>query len=152
MALTGIRPTEGSVLSKFVPSEAFSEKRGVIDEIFSLVIQNEARPLDDFLHQSKTVDLNIRCEGWTPLHVAACKGNAAMVGVLLDHGAGINSTTDGSLMTALHIAAVWGHQDVVGLLLERGARRSMRACDWRTASQLAKGNCQKEIARQIKMF
>jgi len=152
MALAGIRSTDRSVLSEFVPPEAFSEKREVIDEIFSLVLENEAKPVEDFLHHLKVVDLNIRCEGWTPLHIAACKGNVAMVAILLDHGARINSVTEHTQLTALHIAAIWGHRDVVDLLLARSAKRSIKSCDGRTASQLAKGNCLTDIARQIKNY
>lgn len=60
-----------------------------------------------------------RASGWTPLMVAAERGNDEIVRILLDAGAAIEAAVDGG--TALYIAAQQGHTSIVRLLLERGA-------------------------------
>jgi ankyrin repeat protein len=54
--------------------------------------------------------------GMTALHSAAERGNAELIGVLVEHGADKNRTCQGR--TALHIAAELGHLDVVQKLIE----------------------------------
>jgi ankyrin repeat protein len=67
-------------------------------------------------------DVNRRDQfGATPLHDAAAGGNAAMLRVLLDHGAQIDAVTSDSRTTALYEAAAMGRTDAVTVLLERGA-------------------------------
>lgn len=69
---------------------------------------------------AKRPDLSaVDTHGMTPLHVAANRGDAGMVRMLLDSGAKTNSlTTKGrDFETALMLAARRGHKDVVALLL-----------------------------------
>lgn len=54
-------------------------------------------------------------DAWTPLHAAAQKGNAEVVGLLLANGVGVNAETDG-LRTPLHVASQMGHKAAVELL------------------------------------
>ncbi|WQF88297.1 Putative P-loop containing nucleoside triphosphate hydrolase [Colletotrichum destructivum] len=56
----------------------------------------------------------------SPLHHAASWGNLAIVGMLLDHQAPIDSQ-DSKGLTALHVAVSQGYEKVVELLLQRGA-------------------------------
>ena len=60
--------------------------------------------------------------GNTPLHLAAEKGYAEMVKLLIDHGADLNKPNyDPPKWAPLHFAAYEGHADVVGLLVASGA-------------------------------
>lgn len=59
--------------------------------------------------------------GYTPLHVAAHFGQAAMVRFLLSNGASVDSSTSAGY-TPLHQAAQQGHTLVINLLLEGKAQ------------------------------
>lgn len=59
--------------------------------------------------------------GYTPLHVAAHFGQAAMVRFLLSSGASVDSSTSAGY-TPLHQAAQQGHTLVINLLLESKAQ------------------------------
>ncbi len=61
-------------------------------------------------------------EGWTPLHVAARKGDydLAAIDYLIKHGAVID-WQDTKKRTPLHHAVIFGHLEAIKLLLERGA-------------------------------
>ena len=59
--------------------------------------------------------------GYTPLHVAAHFGQAAMVRFLLSSGASVDSSTSAGY-TPLHQAAQQGHTLVINLLLESKAK------------------------------
>ena len=66
--------------------------------------------------------VNARDEaGFTALHDAALAGNAAVVRMLLEHGADINLGDKENGSTALYMAATMGREEVVALLLEKGA-------------------------------
>jgi ankyrin repeat protein len=58
--------------------------------------------------------------GWTALMLAARGGHADAIGVLLVHGADINSTIQGGL-TAVAVAIVNAHYDTALFLIEEGA-------------------------------
>ena len=66
--------------------------------------------------------------GDTPLHVAAIRGDARMVGLLLDAGAEIDAHGEYG-HTPLHEAIGQMHIEVVRLLLARGASRTVTN-DW----------------------
>lgn len=55
------------------------------------------------------------------MHIAARLGNTDIVGILLQHGAVVDSMTKDSY-TALHIAAKEGQEEVASLLLDHGAK------------------------------
>lgn len=95
-------------------------------------------------------------EGITPLMLAACKGDVATCGSLINQGASINAqdsvssseqhtilTTSstiywpGARMTPLMLAAWYGHEPVAKLLLERGADPMLRDASGRTAYEIA---------------
>ncbi|KAJ8133060.1 hypothetical protein O1611_g569 [Lasiodiplodia mahajangana] len=72
---------------------------------------------------------------WTPLHIAASRGNDKLVDLLLDHGADVNALSRyfctcvatladrrlAPLWTPLHTAMCHGHDSTARLLLSRGA-------------------------------
>jgi hypothetical protein len=68
----------------------------------------------------KGVDVDCKESGLTPLSSAAYKGHEAIVRILLENGANIESKRrDGR--TPLTVAVCWGHEAVVRLLLENDA-------------------------------
>jgi hypothetical protein len=63
------------------------------------------------------------CRLWqgTPLHDAARLGLTRIAGMLIAHGADVNSRGDYQHRTPLHLAATGGHPDMIDFLLSRGA-------------------------------
>ncbi|MCO5568201.1 hypothetical protein L7F22_021897 [Adiantum nelumboides] len=89
--------------------------------------------------------------GWTPLLVAARKGDLDEVRRLLDDGSDANEMSLGhknSGVTALHLAAAGGHIDVMDELLERGCNidaRTRLGCGWTPLHHAAKEKNKKAI-------
>jgi ankyrin repeat protein len=68
-------------------------------------------------------DLNSKdSSGWTPLSYAAEKGQGAVVKLLLEKGAELETKDNNYGRTPLSWAAWDGHKAVVKLLLEKGAK------------------------------
>ncbi|KAJ6511639.1 ankyrin repeat-containing domain protein, partial [Mycena vulgaris] len=67
-------------------------------------------------------------EAYQALHLAAENKDLAMMRLLLDHGAPIDSTfgADGCSENALHLACTLGHMEMISLLLDRGANIESR--------------------------
>ncbi len=61
-----------------------------------------------------------------PIHLAAIKGHAEIVRVLLDSGVNVNQTLEGSTITPLALAIQYAQHDVVSVLRERGGLESSR--------------------------
>ncbi|XP_049770205.1 cortactin-binding protein 2-like isoform X1 [Schistocerca cancellata] len=76
--------------------------------------------------------------GWTALHWAAGRGDAAVVRLLLSAASDPNARTLGG-QTPLHLAARNGHAEAAAALLQAGADRGVRT-DW--------GNTPLDFARQ----
>ncbi|KAJ6511632.1 ankyrin repeat-containing domain protein, partial [Mycena vulgaris] len=81
-------------------------------EIVTMLLEAGADPAADWDQQE-----------YQALHLAAENKDLAMMRVLLDHGAPIDSTfgTDACSESALHLACTMGHIEMITLLLERGA-------------------------------
>lgn len=81
------------------------------------------------LVQQHDVDVNLTSgAGFTPLHTAAAKGQAAAAALLIELGADINAATpDG--VTPLHAAAVSGETRALAVLFDRGADLDARTTD-----------------------
>jgi ankyrin repeat protein len=70
-------------------------------------------------------DADVNKPGWTPLHYAASKGQVALISLLLEHYAYIDSESpNGS--TPLMMAAMYGTASSVTLLLDAGADAKLR--------------------------
>ncbi|CAK9198131.1 unnamed protein product [Sphagnum troendelagicum] len=89
--------------------------------------------------------------GWTPLHVAARRGDLLEVQRLIDEGADVNEPSSGRKApgtTPLHLAATGGHIAVMDELLERGANMEARTkggCGWTPLHNAAKEKNKKAV-------
>ena len=72
------------------------------------------------LERGSDVDVQVKYE-YTPLRLAASKGNLEMGRLLLDHGADVDSRDDDVFWTPLHSAAWNGYIDFSQMLLEHRA-------------------------------
>src|SRR5262249_37638778 len=93
-------------------------------------------------------------EGETPLHIAARRGDAAMVQMLLEHGADIHARLRSSNQnhhdrTVLMDAAIGKNLDVVKLLIARGADQFAKDSSGFTALDWA-GFQSKRIANHLR--
>jgi ankyrin repeat protein len=85
-----------------------------------------------------------------PIHLAAQQGRTAVVRLLLDRGADINSRAYPTGQTALHFAAECGRIDVARVLLEHGADRSLRDANFNsTPAGWAEHSGHTEIAKLL---
>ncbi|KAF8736028.1 hypothetical protein AX14_001030 [Amanita brunnescens Koide BX004] len=84
--------------------------------IHGLAVDNNIAGLTALLEKNMDVDLNTRDEfKYTPLHLAADRGNIEVVKLLLEKGAD-PTLKDPDDLTALELADTAGHEDVVKLL------------------------------------
>lgn len=86
--------------------------------------------------------------GSSGLHIASRYGYAAVVRLLLDNGADVESKGPYG-KTALYKAATYGHEDVARLLLEHGADVESKDHDRTTALHRAAGNGHVAVARVL---
>ncbi|VDB99717.1 unnamed protein product [Peniophora sp. CBMAI 1063] len=85
-------------------------------ELHRLAVEDDAFELLNYIDGTPGLDVNAKDEfGYTALHLAADRGNAAAVKALLAKGAD-KSLQDEDEFTALELAKVAGHEDVVALL------------------------------------
>lgn len=85
--------------------------------IYSAILSGKTDIVEFLIHNYPVVDLEAPdLGGLTPLHIAAEKGYAGIVKVLLDAGC-TSTTTDSIGRTALAWAQAKGHEDCVALLL-----------------------------------
>jgi ankyrin repeat protein len=79
-------------------------------EITKLLLDHGAKP-----------NVRERGFGYTPLHWAARNGHAAVVQLLVEHGANVNAK-DYEEETALRRAREYGHEEIAQLLRKHGAK------------------------------
>lgn len=71
------------------------------------------------LEKHTNVNVSMEGNGWTPLYIAAWKGERIMVRMLLKAGATVNAK-DHEGDTALSVANKAGHHDIVEVLRSAG--------------------------------
>ena len=102
-------------------------------EIHNLVLSGNIAKVKAFLDKNPQTlnekDTIMGLYDWTPLHIAAQRGNLEIAQLLIDRGAKINEvTSDGQ--TPLHLAAMGGYTKVADLLINWGALISIKdKCD-----------------------
>lgn len=99
-------------------------------------------PLSCFQEIQRLLDSGISpsersADGLSPLCVAAFWGHEQAVALLLERGADVNITNNGTLWTALHCAAFQGHGKVVMELMEARPNLAVRDAEGRTAVDFA---------------
>ena len=107
--------------------------------------------LDIGRYKAYTAQVNSKgLNGWTALHVAASKGNAETVRLLLEprYSADANARTN-SQRTPLHLAAMKGHEEVTELLIASGAGVNIVDEDGCAAIHYAAGFNHVQVARAL---
>lgn len=87
----------------------------------------------------------------TPLHAAVAGRKAAVVRVLLEHGADANAQQEGG-WTALHGAAQSGDREIVELLLAGGANANARAQNNQSPLDMALTKGHEEVAALLEQI
>lgn len=86
--------------------------------------------------------------GFSPVYHAACLGDDKMVGMLVDHGAVVESANT-YWWSPLTAAARYGHINVVKLLLESGFAVEQKDNDGKTSLSLAAGRGHVEVVKLL---
>lgn len=76
-------------------------------------------------------------QGYTPLHLAAARGDVGTLRILLSHGANVRFKTLQKGDTALYVAAYWSQPQAVQLLLEHGSSATEPNDEGKTPADVA---------------
>ena len=105
-------------------AKAAGTEPSVLDAgLLEATLKSDSARIEQLLADGAKIEA-IDKHGRTPLKIAADKGNAAIVTLLLKKGSNVNSMNGGE--TALHAAALRREQDVVRILLEHGANANQK--------------------------
>ncbi|KAK6633086.1 hypothetical protein RUM43_012829 [Polyplax serrata] len=111
-----------------------------MDQLYRAVENGPVANLRKVLSQRMScVDVPNRY-GQTALKMAVSKNNTNFIGILVNHGADINTPEVGSGRTALMLAAAKGHVEALQLLLEKGSSWKTRDRNGCTAFNYAVDN------------
>lgn len=84
------------------------------------VTEGKTKVVEKFVNADVKV-VNEKFFGWSPIQMAANRGQLAVVKYLLDKGADINYMHPVAHHTAFHLAALNGHEELVKYLASQGA-------------------------------
>ena len=119
-------------------------KESVLQKFFA-----EIQDLPEFLG-IPVVGVHTRgCWKSTPLHIAAVRGDVAVIAALIEAGADIDAHGEHGY-SPLHEVVEQGHLEAVKLLLDRGASLTITNDDGQTAIQSAEILEEYEIERVLK--
>eukprot|EP01102_Stenamoeba_stenopodia_P007357 TRINITY_DN2063_c0_g1_i2.p1 TRINITY_DN2063_c0_g1~~TRINITY_DN2063_c0_g1_i2.p1 ORF type:complete len:227 (-),score=42.57 TRINITY_DN2063_c0_g1_i2:19-699(-) len=104
--------------------------------------------LDEEVSKDKSLVHKKDCQGWTPLHLASCKGHHKIVSYLVANGADIHQRTD-LKTTPLHLAAESGSLKTTELLLEYGSAIDAKDASGWTPLHFAAHEGRREIVRLL---
>jgi ankyrin repeat protein len=91
-------------------------------DVFAAAALGRQADLDARLAEDPAALSRMSYDGWTPLHLAAFFGHAALVGHLLARGAGVNTRSTNSMRnTPLHAAVAGGRVEAALALIDAGA-------------------------------
>ena len=88
--------------------------------------------------------------GASALHFAVMKDSIALVGLMLQRGADVNSRTR-SGTTPLHTAVLYGRLEVAQLLIEKGAEIDARSASGTTPLSIAEAANLKPLSRMLRL-
>lgn len=101
--------------------EALVEAGAPLD-LFAAAALGRQSDVETRLSEDPTALSTMSYDGWTPLHLAAFFGHAALVGHLLAHGAAVNARSTNSMRnTPLHAAVAGGRVEAALALIDAGA-------------------------------
>uniref|UniRef100_A0A8B9H7F7 Ankyrin repeat domain 24 n=1 Tax=Astyanax mexicanus TaxID=7994 RepID=A0A8B9H7F7_ASTMX len=105
-----------SLKAKFRKTDAHEWSKND-ERLLSAVEHGETDKLASLLSKKGTSATKLDSEGKSALHVAAARGQAECLAVILAHGADV-SVVDASGFSALHLAAKNNHQDCAKRLIQ----------------------------------
>lgn len=92
-----------------------------------------------------TIEDNV---GYTPLHLAAARGDPVSCAALIRHGAKVDAQTKMG-DTAMYVAAFWNHPAVVKLLLRNGADPEIANAQKKTPEVVARQQRNWKVVRTL---
>lgn len=131
-----------------VPTPAAPAQRTPDELLFYAVRNNDLLRIEELVKSGAKVTASDE-KGWTPLHVAALKGNRAAADYLIAHGADVDAADEDG-WTPLHVAAMQGKDPVVDLLVSARAKVNVGDNDgWTPLHLAAKKNATWIVQRLI---
>jgi ankyrin repeat protein len=107
------------LMAMLAPSVAFAAADDENMEFITALGDGDVKVVQQYLDNG--VNVNGSSFAWSPLQIAANKGQLEIIKMLVEHGADLNYKHPITKMTALGLAAYNGFPDVVQYLLSKGA-------------------------------
>ena len=135
MPPTGPKPNRTSDIDDMLIDTAeemdeYEEDNELKTEFLVGCYRNDKKLIEKLIDKTESKILkSIDKHGWSPLHIAASKGNLAVCEILLNNSTitkRINVMDKLAGFTPLHLACIGGHYEVVRALIEVGANKSLK--------------------------